>query len=170
MTAIAILGVAFIAAWLVAAPQPGSKPESTVPADAPDGPLPAPLPPPPPDGGQALTVMRDGRGQFRMTARIEGEDVDFLVDTGASVVALTVEQAERLGLDFDRAFEPVGEGASGPARGARVRLDRVEIAGREFHGVDALVIEGLATNLLGQSLLGRLGHVTLRGDRMEIRP
>ena len=51
-----------------------------------------------------------------------------------------------------------------------VRLDRVEIAGEQFHDVDAVVMDGLDTNLLGQSVLRRLGRVELRGDRMVIHP
>ena len=51
----------------------------------------------------------------------------------------------------------------------RVQLDRFQLGDEEFHNVDAIVLEGLETNLLGQSLLRRLGKVELRGDHMVIR-
>ena len=54
-------------------------------------------------------------------------------------------------------------------RGTRVTLGRLEVAGRTLEGVDALVLEGLGTNLLGQSVLGRLGAVEMRGGTMVLR-
>lgn len=118
-----------------------------------------------------LELHRDSTGQFNTVAQINGDDVSFLVDTGADTVALTVDDAQRIGLDVDTAsFMPIGRTASGVGYGMPVRLDRVEIAGEQFHDVDAVVIDGLDTNLLGQSVLRRLGRVELRGDRMVIHP
>jgi aspartyl protease family protein len=115
-------------------------------------------------------IARDASGQFRLTAQVNGQDTRFLVDTGADLVALTVDDARNLGVDFDPdSFEPIGRSASGVAKGAVVRLDRFQLGDVEFRNVDALVLEGLETNLLGQSLLRRLGKVELRGDRMVIR-
>jgi len=115
-------------------------------------------------------IARDESGQFHLTAQVNGQDARFLVDTGADVVALTVEDARTLGVDFDaNMFEPIARSASGVAKGARVQLDRFRLGDEEFHNVDAIVLEGLETNLLGQSLLRRLGKVELRGDRMVIR-
>jgi aspartyl protease family protein len=118
-----------------------------------------------------LELHRDSSGQFNTVAQVNGEDVSFLVDTGADTIALTVGDAEQLGLDVDTsAFMPIGRTASGVGYGQPVRLDRVEIAGEQFHDVDAVVMDGLETNLLGQSVLRRLGRVELRGDRMVIHP
>jgi aspartyl protease family protein len=124
----------------------------------------------PPESGDETEIARDPSGQFHLRARVNGQDARFLIDTGADVVALTVEQARGLGLDFNPdAFEPIGRSASGQARGVRVHLDRFQLGDDEFHNVDAVILEGLETNLLGQSLLRRLGKVELRGDRMVIR-
>jgi len=122
------------------------------------------------DDGEETQIARDESGQFRLTAQVNGQDARFLVDTGADMVALTVEDARNLGIDVDpESFEPIGRSASGVARGAVVRIDRFQLGDAEFHDVDAIVLEGLGTNLLGQSLLRRLGKVELRGDRMVIR-
>ena len=122
-----------------------------------------------PHGNEAMVLDRDGSGQFHLSADVDGQAVEFLVDTGADIVALTVEEAERLGLEVDpEAFAPVGQTASGVGNGQVVSLDRLEVAGSEFRDVDAVVMEGLSTNLLGQSILRQLGGVTLEGDQMVI--
>ena len=120
-------------------------------------------------GGEETEIERDGSGQFHLSAQVDGQDAEFLIDTGADTVAFGVDEAERLGIDFDRdSFEPITQTASGVGYGARVQLDRVEVAGQRFDSVEALVIDGLQTNLLGQSLLRRMGKVELLGDKMVI--
>ena len=122
---------------------------------------------PVPTGGMALD--RDSSGQFHVAVRVNGQDARFLVDTGADVVALTLEEADRLGLNLGpNDFEPIAQTASGTGNGAIVTIDRLELDGREFSDVTAAVVEGLHENLLGQSVLRRLGKVELRGDRMII--
>ena len=121
--------------------------------------------------GEALQLRRDSSGQFHLNAAVNGSDVEFLVDTGADVVALTEEEAQGLGLGLSPSdFEPMMQTASGVANGARVRLDEIEVAGMALHDVDAVVVQGLGTNLLGQSVLRQLGGVELKGDKMIIRP
>lgn len=120
--------------------------------------------------GGDTELQRDRSGQFHLTARVNGEDTLFLVDTGADVVALTVADAQRLGIVVDPAsFQPLMRTASGTGRGAIVELRSIEVAGHEFRNVTAVVMEGLGVNLLGQSVLGRLGGLELSGDRMVIR-
>ena len=120
---------------------------------------------------QALVLRRDGSGQFHVTALVEGQDVRFLVDTGADVVALTIDEAEQLGLPVDPgSFQPMMQTASGVGYGAPVTIDNLEVGGQEFRSVPAVVVEGLTVNLLGQSVLRQLGKVELSGDRMIIRP
>lgn len=120
--------------------------------------------------GDETVLERDRSGQFHLTAQVDGEDAEFLVDTGADMVALTVEEAERLGFSVDpERFEPLTKTASGTGYGTVVRMGRIEVAGEEFHDVEAVVLDGLSVNLLGQSVLSRLGQVSLEGDRMVIR-
>ena len=114
-------------------------------------------------------IPRDSSGQFHLVAQVNGQDVRFLIDTGADTVALTVAEAEAVGLDFNEDdFEPISRTASGVGTGAAVMLDRVQVGGAEFHDVEAMVLDGLDTNLLGQSVLARLGRVELSGDTMII--
>ncbi len=118
---------------------------------------------------QATAIDRDSSGQFHLSVLVNGEDVNFLIDTGADTVALTVDDAQRLGFDIDPdSFEPISQTASGTGYGTIVELDRIELGGDEFRNVQAMVIGGLGTNLLGQSVLAKLGKVELQGDRMII--
>ncbi len=120
--------------------------------------------------GDDVELARDTSGRFHLDAVINGEDTRFLLDTGADVVALTLADAERLGVPVDAEnLLPVAQTASGVGYGAAVRIDRITIAGQEFHDVDALVIEGLHVNLLGRSLIARLGTLEMQGGRMVLR-
>jgi hypothetical protein len=67
-------------------------------------------------------------GHFRTLAMVNGQPVDFLVDTGATTIALTIEDARRIGLAVDPAtFTEVGMGAGGPVRGQDVKIDSVSV-------------------------------------------
>lgn len=114
-------------------------------------------------------IRRDSSGQFHVTAQVNGQDLRFLVDTGADVIALSVDAAQMLGLGINpNEFTEITQTASGPGMGERVVLDRLDVGGREFTDVPAVVVEGLEVNLLGQSVLRRFGKVELAGDRMVI--
>jgi len=116
-----------------------------------------------------VEIARDGQGQFHLEVDVGGEPVRFLVDTGADVVALTEDDAERLGLRPDpSAYRPMLQTASGTGMAAPVEIDRLTIGGRELSSVEAVVVPDLPVSLLGQSALRRLGSVTLQGDRLII--
>jgi aspartyl protease family protein len=116
------------------------------------------------------TLERESNGHFYTVAKVNGELMRFVVDTGATVVALTVDDAARLGIPVDPAtFEVVGEGASGPVRGVDVMLDSVDIDGKRVENVRATVLEGSRLSLLGQSYLSRMGEVQMKGDYMILR-
>ena len=118
----------------------------------------------------AMVLQRGPGGQFHIEAQVDGQTADFLVDTGADIVALTVDEAGRLGYPVDPAdFVPMMQTASGTGNGTLIHLDRLEVAGAEFHDIDAVVLDGLGVNLLGQTVLAKLGQVSLEGDRMVIR-
>lgn len=119
---------------------------------------------------EETVLRRDASGQFRVNLLVNGQDVPFLVDTGADVVALTVEEADRLGLGVQPGdMRPIMRTASGVGYGAPVAIERIELGDASFGNVEGVVAEGLDVNLLGQSLLRRLGKVELRGDRMVLR-
>jgi len=123
-----------------------------------------------PAQARETTLQRESNGHFYTHATVNGELVRFLVDTGATSVALTMADAERLGLAVDPAsFTVVGEGASGPVRGKEVVLDSVDIDGKRVTEVQAVVLEGSRLSLLGQSYLSRMGEVQMKGDYMVLR-
>ena len=113
---------------------------------------------------------RSSDGHFYADVSIDSQDVRVLVDTGASVVALTGSDAEALGLQWseDELF-PIGRGASGDVIGKPVRLDRVRLGDFEAENVEAIIVpQGLDISLLGQSFLGRVGKVEIEDGRMVL--
>jgi aspartyl protease family protein len=124
------------------------------------------------NGERHETVLeREGNGHFYTHARINDRElIHFVVDTGASVVALTVDDARRLGIPVDPAeFAIVGEGAGGPVRGKDLMLESVEVDGKRVENVRAVVLEGSNLSLLGQAYLSRMGEVEMSGDYMVLK-
>jgi aspartyl protease family protein len=122
-------------------------------------------------GGRETVLEREGDGHFYTHAKINDSGlVHFVVDTGASVVALTVEDAERLGIPVDPSeFTIVGEGASGYVRGKDIILKSVEVDGKRVENVRGVVLEGSRLSLLGQAYLSRMGEVEMSGDYMVLK-
>jgi aspartyl protease family protein len=109
--------------------------------------------------GRRVSIAADPSGHYVVDARINGRIVPALVDTGATTVAITTDTARRLGIVPARsAFTQPVATANGIVDAAPVTLRDVRIGGVVVRDVDALVIpgEGLGTNLLGMSFLGRL--------------
>ena len=122
--------------------------------------------------GQPAQIARAADGHYWAEADIDGRAIRVLVDTGASVVALTREDALRLGLRLTPAdFTQTVETASGPVKAAAVELDHVAVAGARVDKVRALVVEeGLPHSLLGMSYLGRLSAFEARPTGLTLRP
>lgn len=121
------------------------------------------------NSGQAV-LRRQGDGHFYANALIEDGEYRLLVDTGASIVALTGEDAQAMGLTWDEgSLQQIGRGASGPVYGVPVTIPRMEVGGFEAHDVQAAIIpEGLGVSLLGQSFLSRISNVQISGDEMRL--
>ena len=132
----------------------------------------AAAPTPPVAAGQPAQIAKSADGHFWAEADIDGRAIRVLVDTGASVVALTREDALRLGLRLTPAdFNQTVETASGPAKAAAIQLDHVAVAGARVERVQALVVEkGLPHSLLGMSYLGRLSAFEARPTGLTLRP
>lgn len=114
-------------------------------------------------------IRRDSSGRFSLDAKVNGNGARFLVDTGADIVVLTVATAQNSGIPVDTAsFQPIVQTASGEGKGARYTVQELEVAGRSFRNVDVVVVEGLETNLLGQTLISKLGGVSVEGDSMVL--
>lgn len=121
-------------------------------------------------GEVELTKAWDGH--FRAVTRVNGGNVAMLVDTGASLVLLSYEDAAAVGLRPETlAFTQPVTTANGRAFVAPVMLAEVAVGGVGLSGVRAAVAEEgkLATSLLGMSFLGRLAETSFRKDRLILR-
>ena len=109
-------------------------------------------------GRQSVTLGADTRGHFITLGSINGGSVRFLVDTGATLVALPAAEARRLGINYLQGQRGQMQTANGVAAGYRVRLDTVRIGDVEVNNVDAVVSENdaLGVTLLGMSFLNRM--------------
>ena len=113
----------------------------------------------PSSGVRSLSIPRDARGHFQTEGRIDGQRIDFMVDTGASVIALNEKSAARFGLRPSRSdYNATVTTANGTIKAARTRLAMVELGGLVVRDVDAMVLpdEALSENLLGLSFLSKL--------------
>jgi len=122
-------------------------------------------------GLHTLAVPSDRAGHYRVDATIRGRRLDFLVDTGASLIALTQQDADRLGLNpAPRDYTLQIQTANGTVRAAQVRLAMVEIGPLLVRDVAAIVMpEGaLSQNLLGMSFLSRLRRFEFRTGQLVL--
>jgi aspartyl protease family protein len=108
--------------------------------------------------GSTVALRKSDDGHFHANARVNRAMVSFLVDTGASSIALTLQDANRVGFKTrDLNFSVPISTASGMTFGAPIMLDKVAIGQITVRDVQAIVIkDGLDTSLLGMSFLGRL--------------
>ena len=124
-----------------------------------------------PAGPRSVSIGRDHRGHFQANGRVDGRQVSFMVDTGASVIALTAQDAARVGVRPMRSEYDVNVStANGTVKAARTRLATVEIGGLLVRDVDALVLpEGaLSENLLGLSFLSKLKRYEFAGSKLVL--
>ena len=106
---------------------------------------------------QSVSLVADTRGHFAAAGSINGYPMSFLVDTGATAIAINAAEARRIGLDY-KAGQAVGVGtAAGTVPAWRVTFNTVKIGGIRVNQVDGLVVEsGLNVPLLGMSFLNRM--------------
>jgi len=107
---------------------------------------------------RTASLRKEGDGHYWASARVNGVTVKFLVDTGATLVALNKRDARRIGLDIDNLQRNVDvRTASGRVKAASAVIKSVGIDGVEVENVSAVVMEdGLEYSLLGMSFLNRL--------------
>ena len=109
------------------------------------------------DQRQSVTLAADTRGHFIAQGSINGGAVRFVVDTGATMIALPASDAVRLGLDYRKGEQALTRTAGGLVPVYRVRLNSVRVGNIELAGVEGVVIEqGLDIALLGMSFLTRV--------------
>jgi aspartyl protease family protein len=122
--------------------------------------------------GRSVEVARTANGDFDVTTQINGARVAMVLDTGASSVVLTRDDAKAAGLPLEvLAYTANIDTANGRTRAAPVTLDRIAVGGLVERSVEALVAQPgqLKTSLLGMSFLNRLQSWEVRGDRLLLR-
>lgn len=119
----------------------------------------------------AVLIGRSGDSHFYADAEIDGRNIRMLVDSGASIVALTRRDAEAIGINVDDLpISGTARTAGGDVPMRTVMLDSVEIDGLEVRQVQAAVVDAdMGVSLLGQSYLSRLAAVNVEGDTMTLR-
>jgi aspartyl protease family protein len=121
--------------------------------------------------GSSVIIPADARGHFVVDARVDGRRMEFMLDTGASVIALRARDAAGLGIHpVAREFTVEVKTANGSTRAAPVQLGMVEISGLNVRNVAALVSpdEALSENLLGLSFLSRLRRFEYSNGKMVL--
>lgn len=119
--------------------------------------------------GTATAILNaDDRGHFMVDGQINGGSMRMMVDTGATMIALSADDALRLGIDYRKGQVGMVNTANGVAKVYRVKLDSVRVGEIELHQVDAAVQEnGLPFALLGMSFLNRT-TMQRDGERMTL--
>ena len=119
-------------------------------------------------GGRRVVLMADARGHFINTGMINGTRMQYMVDTGASTVAIGKPDADRMGLQYTKGQAVQMNTANGVAQGWLIRLDSVRIGDVEVYGVEAVVTpQGMPYVLLGNSLLGAF-QMTRTNDQLVL--
>ncbi len=105
----------------------------------------------------SVTLTADTQGHYQTLGQINGGTVQFLVDTGATSIALPSSEARRLGINYLNGQRGFTQTANGRAAAYRVTLDTVKVGDITLHAVEAVVLEGdgLKIALLGMSFLNR---------------
>ena len=124
-----------------------------------------------PHASAGTVVLAAGwEGHYFTDGDVAGKPLNFIVDTGASMVALSREQARSVGVDVDHlTYDRQIGTASGTVQGAAATLPRLRIGDIQLLDVSAIVIDnpgGVA--LLGQSFLSRIDKVSIEGDKMTL--
>ena len=136
-------------------------------------------PPPPadaeavaPSSHQGVQIKAGRDGHFRTNVEINGREVPGLIDTGASMVALTYDDAAHAGIfPGSKDFTLFSQTANGTARFAPVTLDRVSIGAITVYNVEASVSQpgALSTTLIGMSFLQKLQSYQAHDGKLELQ-
>jgi aspartyl protease family protein len=109
------------------------------------------------DGSDKIVMTADIQGHFYTTGTVNGTSVRFVVDTGATSIALGPNDARRIGLDLRQGQRGMTSTANGQVVVTRIPLDTVKIGGITLHNVEAVVLPAeMPVALLGMSFLNRM--------------
>ncbi|NIF85980.1 TIGR02281 family clan AA aspartic protease [Comamonas sp. Tr-654] len=115
-----------------------------------------------------LVLIADSRGHFIDRGYINGKTMQYMVDTGASTIAIGRADADRMGLPYEQGVPVLMRTANGTAQGWRIKLDTVKLGEMEVYGMDAVVApQSMPYVLLGNNLLTQF-QMTRRGNEMVL--
>ena len=120
----------------------------------------------------SVTLSSNGAGHFTARGMINGSHVDFLVDTGASIVFISREEARHVGIDLRKLnYDHTAITAASKTKFARVFLDEVSVGNVKVRNVEAAVAQSdnVTNNLLGMTFLSRIKGFEFSGDRLIMR-
>jgi aspartyl protease family protein len=124
------------------------------------------------EGRKSAILSMGQNGHYQVDATVDGVTVPMMIDTGATTIALTYEDADRLGLNpASLNFNATVMTANGPARTAYVTLPEIEVAGIRRTNVAAGVAEQgkLGGSLLGMNFLSSLKSFSFSGNEMTLQ-
>lgn len=125
------------------------------------------------EGNNVVNITRSSGGSFRIKALINGETVNFLVDTGASDTVLAYHDALAVGIDPETlTFNRPVSTANGQTFSARARVNLLKIGAIELDNFSVSVAQegNLSTSLLGMTMLNQLSGFSVRGDQLQLFP
>ncbi len=129
-----------------------------------------------PAGGEivenAITFRPDRSGHYYIQAQVNNTDINFMVDTGATHVVLTMDDAEKIGYDLDAlTFDQPASTANGIVFSAEVQFGSVTVGPIRVENIDGYVNQGeLDVSLLGMSFLNQLSGYEVRGGLLTLYP
>ena len=121
--------------------------------------------------GQELVLQKSIDGHFFVNAQVNGKDVEFMVDSGATTTSLSASTAEAIGLSVDRGYPVVVSTANGNAKAWRASIDTLKMGNLTTKDHPVLVLDGMLNgNLLGMNFLSDLKSWRVEGDKMILIP
>ena len=118
--------------------------------------------------GRKVVLRADSRGHFQENGFINNKPMRYMVDTGATGIAIGQPDAERIGLDYEKGDKVTVRTANGNAKAWRIRLNTVQVGDITIYGVDALVTpQPMPYVLLGNTFLSKV-HMTRQGNEMVL--
>lgn len=123
-----------------------------------------------PSQAGSLDIPRSSDGHFYADVDVNGTNIHMLVDTGATGIALSREDARSAGIATSIGMnDVVGEGADGSVHGEVVTVDRMTLGAAKAEAIPAIVLNSGGQSLLGQSFLAKFASVEIHGDTMTLR-
>lgn len=118
----------------------------------------------------SIELKRQPDGHFYADVRVNDTDLRMVVDTGATVIALSRADAQSASVPTSAGMNDiVAQGADGGVHGEMARLDNVELGPLSAQDIDAIILDNGSQSLLGQNFLSKFASVQIEGDRMILR-